>query len=359
MQKFLFRRANFCLKYQYKTYRRKIEMKIKTYSQKVSSATLQKAEKSKTAARSTVVALTLGLMASVSPVASAFNGNADAPKEPLGWTIAETTIYNPDFKNQKAHYKNVRTYKKDDDFVAVVDVSGGARIKMMQYGAPKVVNGQKTFWMNTLDYWWDQMLSNSSRVMVVSGQYFDHKVQDRQTPLSYAVQSSGVLVVPSGDPYTDVTKTLKQLSITSGGGVMVADAPDGILKPAGTTFRPANNVPEAIVGRNITDLKSPDSALGRVHLCALTYTPVPPSAIRSKNVLLVYIAKAKTETQMINSLKEWGCHEGNSVAMDGSGTAQMRTKGGNRVLGDTHSNWLEKPGTRQFPQAIGIYNDAN
>lgn len=48
--------------------------------------------------------------------------------------------------------------------------------------------------------------------------------------------------------------------------------------------------------------------------------------------------------------------------MDGSGSSQLKLKTGKKFLGNP-SSFLgvtkEKPGEREFPQAIGIFNDAN
>lgn len=261
---------------------------------------------------------------------------------PNGWKMVDKSAYTG------GHYKNVHTYEKDGDFVALVDFGGGARVKMLQYQSGVNPNGHNLFWTNKLDYWWDQLPSNSSRVLVFNGQYFNQKA-GRQTTFSYSVRSE-TWATKSGDPNAH-SKPLRQIAFFKN-GVEVNNAVDDLWVQT--------SAPDGILGRHPEDTDNPDGKIGRTHMCAMNYANGPRSPYP---VLLIYIAKAKTQSQINSSLKEeWKCDLNKAVAMDGGGSTQLKLKSGKKFLGEP-SKFLgfsnDKPGTREFPQAIGIFNDAN
>lgn len=258
--------------------------------------------------------------------------------KPAGWGMLEKSAYTG------GHYSNVHIYKNSlgndsyDTIVALVDIAKGARVDMMQYDTGERRNGHSTFWMNSIEYWWNQMPTNSSRVLVVNGQFFGDGEKNRKATLSFAIKDNGHLY-PSADP-NSINKTAKQVNIFRN-NVTVTDAYAGNYVE--------HHAPTAIIGRNINDLSKSGMGLGRTYLCAMP-------TIRG-NVLLIYVAYKKTADQAKDDLLRWDCHENNTAALDGSGSTQMRTKGGNTLYGASNPlGWSDK---REIPQVIGIYNDAH
>ena len=249
--------------------------------------------------------------------------------KPSGWSILEN-----DPRTRKP-YTNVHVYKNlyEGSMVALVDVPNGARVDMMQYQAPNKVRGFESFYLGDIKHWWNQMPTISHRVLVVNGQYFDPYANP--TILSFSIKDDGH-VYPSSDPNAGQGKA-KQLNIYPNNNVTVVDASDGHYKE--------HHAPTAIVGMSIKHVDGPRSALGRTHLCAM------PTR-RGNNVLLIYVAQAKTQEQAAADLMRWGCYESNSLALDGSASSQLYTRAGTFFRG------VDRQGKvgRKVPQAIGIYD---
>lgn len=209
---------------------------------------------------------------------------------PPGWKMAAKSTVTG------GYYKNVHTYEKDGDFVALVDLLGGARVKMLQYQSGKNANGHSTFWTNTLDYWWKQLPEKSSRVLVGNAQYFDNSVTNRQTTLSYSVRSE-TWATPSGDPNAH-SKPLRQIAFYPH-GVKITQAVDNVWVQT--------TAPDGLLGRHPEDVDKLNDKIGRTHLCATQYTGnyiLPENQPRP--ILLVYLAKAKTQKEMVELLKKMG-----------------------------------------------------
>lgn len=184
------------------------------------------------------------------------------------------------------------------------------------------------------------MPTNSGRVLVMNAQFFGAIKGTNRATLSFAIKDNGH-VYPSGDANTANDKA-KQLNIYPNNNVTVVDASDGHYKE--------HHAPTVIVGKHITDLPSAASRRGRTYLCAM------PTK-RGNNVLLMYITRSKTQNQANAELKTWGCREGNTLGMDGSGSSQLRTKGGYTSYGVSDDKGNSDK--RTIPQVIGICNDAN
>lgn len=255
--------------------------------------------------------------------------------KPSGWSILEKSTVTG------GHYSNVHTYKNSSgSVVALVDVPSGARVDMMQYQAPEMYNGFNTFYRGGIEYWWQQMSANSSRVLVMNAQFFGGTEDDGRSTLSFAIKDNGH-VYPSGYA-SDGNGKARQLNIYPNNNVTVTPAPSGNYVEY--------NAPTAIVGKHITDLPSDSFSIGRSYLCAMpTY--------RGNNVLLMYTTSGKTESDANKELASWGCHAGNTLGMDGSGSSQIRTKQGYVSYGV--SGLFGSKDKRMIPQVIGIYNDAN
>lgn len=282
------------------------------------------------------LALAIGL-GYFSTTAFAFGpGGNPEPNIPSGWSIAEKSAYTG------GHYKNVQTFVNGEgDFVALVDFKGGARIQSLQQPSRETKNGHTLFWRKTVQDWWNTVPSNTSRVLVVNGTYFDHS-KDPST-ISYAVFQKGyrnVVDIKAADPTNP--HTFRQLSISYQKTVLVTnpDSNGNITNKANSLF--------AIVGLH-PDYAKGWWATGRTFVCALTYSPkYDPRNIG--NVMLIYVGgKNQSNEYAMLRLSEWGCNKNTTVTLDGSGSSQLVTKGGRKIKGDQ----------RAVAQAIAIFNDAN
>lgn len=302
-------------------------------------------QKTETNLNSKMLLTKIAMLVALSVATSAYAFDNNAPVAPQGWTMVDKSAFTG------GHYKNVHTYEKNGDFVALVDIAGGARVKMLQYQSGTNENGHNLFWTNSLDYWWNQLPSNSSRVLVVNGQYFNSKVKSRQTTLSYSVRSE-TWATKSGDPNAH-KKPLRQIAFFPNQGVQVTQAVDNEWVQT--------SAPDGLLGRDVTDGAGANSAVGRTYLCSLPYKNARAS-YGINPVLMIYLAKAKTQQQANNVLKEWSCDPTMALAMDGGGSSQLRLKSGKKFLSTPSGQIMgigEQSGTREFPQAIGIFNDAN
>lgn len=161
-------------------------MILKTHSQKVTSATFQKAEKTRFF---TLTGVALGL--SLSSV------NVYAFDSSLYDSMAKYTF------TKVEDYPNVRIYaSKTDEYVAVVNLSAGARVAMLQEHKGKHTTKYNevfnTFARKDIKDFYNRMYAGSSKVLAVNAQYFHPGMNP--TTLSYGVVSNGVVVSDSSDP---------------------------------------------------------------------------------------------------------------------------------------------------------------
>lgn len=77
-----------------------------------------------------------------------------------------------------------------------------------------------------------------------------------------------------------------------------------------------DTAPDGLLGRHPDDLSGTNSSIGRMHVCGLPYRNM---SAPEHPVLLIAVAKSKTQTQMNSLLKSWGYASSDIIAMDGGG----------------------------------------
>lgn len=287
------------------------------------------------------LALALGISLVLIPAANAFDVSSPPPTvNPLYWSRAEVS------PTTGKEYTNVKIHKRHNEktYVQVVDIAGGAQVKMLQYKATN--DSVPKFWLNTIDYWWSQLGDNrSSRVSVMNGQFysFDFNLHLSQpwnlitdpNPLMFGVKENfQVITYGHPDAIRENLPYLRQLNIDS--------------NRVWTSGMDLSNsrVKHAIVGYDIEATPQYNDPNNRTALCALNYISWKP--FKRMNVLLMYSGENKTGSQMYEDLKNWGCTKDTIVVLDGGGSTKLITKGAGKVL----------PGDfRRIPQAIGIMNN--
>ncbi len=262
---------------------------------------------------------------SISTVSFAFGTN-NMPIAPSGWSIKESNT-------------NVRIYQKgtEQTYVQVIDVKGGARIRFSQ---PWMISGVPlTFTKKNLDNFWsiipvDQLLNVSS---MVNGQFFNNDINP--TLLSFGVRSGGQLLT-YGDSAEIISK--KQIEFTDNSGVSVSSVSNNRLLNG-----PAQNI---IIGLDPSVNKSSSAQVGRMYMCSKVnpYSPTSPS-----QWLVVLSSKKSNQSTALTNITSWGCDSNSIVMFDGSGSTQLKTKGGIRMKGN---NGLINQ-DRIIPQVVIIYNN--
>ncbi len=317
-------------------------MILKTHSQKVDSTTSQKVEKSKTTFKTSIVAMALGLMASVSPMANAFPIGQSSYSHPGGWTLAEVSQYGA---TKGLPYKNVHIYRlhNEETYVQLVDFSQGGHIKINAFANSAKINGFKSWNRQSMVDWWKHYNDQTSRVSVVNGTFFNH--ERNPTTLSFGIRVDGRVLDEGSDVNANGGYNLKQMNFY-GDRVEVVNYTADSLKNT--------SAPNAIVGKSPWSREKEGESIGRTYLCA---RPMFQSGVSSSShVLLVYTAKAKTQQWAEADLNSWGCTDVNTVMLDGSKSTKLRTKGGINMEGNGNKIAIFEPGERYVPQVITIFN---
>jgi len=263
----------------------------------------------------------------------AFDANNPPPPIPNGWSFVER-VGNP--------YSNVRIYQKGSEqtYVQVADMTMGAHVKLMQYRDTSKSGPINYWWINDIEYWWNQMGSDATgRVSVFNGQFFDNSgvfSQKNPTTLSYGVKADWSIADQGSDVNANGGYQLKQMNF-------------GARYPWVSNWAPGSletsTAKDAIVGLDRRANKRSAEAIGRTYLCAKPYAS--NWLQQSVWLLVIYTSTSKTQATANSELDTWGCSLANTVMMDGSGSSKLRTKGG---LAFTPND------SRRIPQAIGLYN---
>ena len=261
------------------------------------------------------------VLAGVSSVSFGF-GTGNMPTVPAGWTLKESST-------------NVRIYQKngEDTFVQLVDIKGGARV---QFNQTVVSNtGTKTFNKQTLDQWWAGY--TGLRTSMINGQFFDQNINP--TGLSFGVRANGSLLTTGADTAAILKK---QIEFFDGIGVYITQFNATRLNGGST----AQNI---MVGLDPTVDKSGASGRGRTYLC----TKVNPASPASPSPWLVILSsRSQTQVNAFLDITSFACDPGAVIMFDGSGSTQLKTAGGIRLVG---SNGIYNE-NRIIPQTLIISN---
>jgi hypothetical protein len=255
-------------------------------------------------------------------------GTGNMPTVPSGWTIRE-------------QYQNVLIYEKNGVFVQVVDVKNGAKVRFnyRSAGTVKFPSGYigSGYWKQQISDFWSAVSYDSRAISVVNGQFF--ATDWNPSIFSYGVKADGTLV-DYGSDKNAYRYYPRQIEFTDGLGVRIMAWDENRLKPGGSS---AQNI---IVGLNTSEDKKSSQSIGRTYMCTLKPSPSPWFA--------VFVAKQKTQAQMMSMTSEWGCY--GTIMMDGSGSSQMITRGGNSLVGSANPIYYQ-PDYRALAMGIYIYNN--
>lgn len=264
------------------------------------------------------------VLAGISSVSFSF-GTGNMPTVPSGWTLKE-------------NYGNVLVYQKtgEQTYMQVVDIKSGGRIAFLNQG--RIGSSPYQFGINSMNNWWN-LLQNKKTM--VNGQFFKyadimHPWQYDPTTLSFGVKANGGLVTPGASNTEYPASAMRQMEIINGVGATVLAWNQTRLNTGGST---AENI---MVGLHpspkVVSNKDPYSVVGRMLMCTKPQSGAP----------WVYILSAASLQQQtaLNYTTLWGCIEGSTMMMDGSGSAQLKTVNSGTLLA----------GNRSLPQVIAIYN---
>jgi hypothetical protein len=246
------------------------------------------------------------------------------PVAPSGWSLKENNT-------------NVRIYQKgtEQTYVQVVDIKGGAKIRFSHPG--KLSGTPLTFYKYTLDTHWSSIPYNDSLRMasMVNGQFFNNDTDP--TILSFGVRANSSLLT------LGITEAIskKQIEFFDGSGVYVGGVNNTNLKSG-----LAQNI---IVGLDPSVSKNASIPLGRMYMCSKVnpYVGASPS-----QWLVILSAQWQIQATALANITSWGCDINSIVMFDGSGSSQLKTTGGIRMIG---SNGL-KAENRTLPQTVVVYN---
>ena len=254
-------------------------------------------------------------------------GPGNLPTVPNGWALKET-------------YTNVRIYQKgtEESYVQVIDVLYGGRIDMVQPGQQYGSWGSyPKFSRYSLDTMWNNV--SNTAVSIVNGQFFNSGVNP--TYLSFGIRDDWSILTYGQDKTYNVTLPLKQLDFIPNFGVIIQQpSTDASLNSAYGSH--------SIVGLDRKEDRSSGYKVGRMYLCA----PIPASPSK---YLLIMNLRASTEANANSLLDSWGCYDSRTVMMDGSGSSQLRTRGGTQMYG-TSNPWTGSADKRTLPEVIAVYN---
>ncbi len=217
--------------------------------------------------------------------ASAFDGVQNAPKPPNAiWQIAETSNYGQ-WKGKP--YKNVHIYKNcrhSTTYVQLVDLEQGAQVKMLQYQGWVDSKGHKNYWINDIDYWWNQMGSTqTSKVSVINGQFFNDQLP-WGSPLSFPIKSEGWIDKSTKD-MTGIKYPLKQMNFSSFGPWISKYYDYGTFPNGKYNDSMEHSIaPNAIVGLDIREDRGKWIPKARTYVCALDFNRNG----RNSTALLIY-----------------------------------------------------------------------
>lgn len=196
----------------------------------------------------------------------------------------------------------LRKKRNDELYVVIVDLQ---KVNV-DFGLVDKPGSGNTFKKHYLYTWWNNYATNNTYAMF-NGQFFNVKTPST-TPLSFPLRSNYINIVTQVDP-----GQLKTLKIYNGGKSAQ------ILYNYYSYY--LNGSKELIVGLDPNVDKGKSVSQGRFYI----------AGVHSNNsklrYLLFFIAKSKTQYQMENEISRWGIDiDTNLVMMDGSGSAQMKTK---------------------------------
>ena len=187
----------------------------------------------------------------------------------------------------------------------------------------------------TLDQFWNSI--SIAKAGAINGQFFN----DGKSPttLSFDVRTSNSPIYGQDPGYSPK----KQIEFFSSG---VYTGPENRSR---IDYGPAPNI---MVGLDpLQNDKRGWASIGRTFVC----TKANPAAPMSPSQWFVALVSEKsTQTNAYNAINAWGCDYNSIVMFDGSGSAQLRTQGGIRVMGSANMVYGEN---RAIPQSVVISNN--
>lgn len=257
---------------------------------------------------------------------------------PSGWQQKESFVTG-----------STKLYKKDNDnfFVVAVDISK-AKIKVGGVNSHYSDGTTELFYTDSIDNYWDNNINyvdiyNSTYqnlFAVLNGQFFDNS--RNPTGLSFPVKSNGIILTDNnGEDYL----AKRSLVIDSNGSVYITEGvPLGLLD--------SYNSKEFITGLHPDEDKNGWAwFVGRNYIGGIPKGTCDPSKTScSYEYILFFVNQDAKQSTMESEIAKWGVPSKSIIMMDGSGSAQMKTR--NYSVYGNNGQSIDK---RYLPNTILIY----